>query len=210
MNRNLDLALIELDEHLTLIIKTIFESYNLLVATGVDETNRHDLHRLKSVLELLRNFHCPVLHNENRSNVNDSRRSAWIELHHSLFMAVRDHINDLQDGKKEYDFEPIQDKLKNLMELADIFVDKVLKIDLRQAYCIRVQFYKHHWKAMGMHCAKFHTPTWLKIASRTVDTELKFAQLCQRTHDLLHSFRDTPHYLHFEREPAVHTDFTLI
>ena len=84
--------LVQLDETMTAIFKAVYEIYNFLATEKLDNILPHDLAIIKPVLDSIRNFHCPLNHNEDKTNARDSRWVTWIEFQtHYLSEDKRSH-----------------------------------------------------------------------------------------------------------------------
>ena len=196
-----------LDDDIDDLIKDVFTAYNTISYLPIHRICRQDLATLKVIVEMLRSFHCAVAHNDNRKHENESRRTIWIEMHHTIFAKIRDCINDLQDDKITLDFTQIHNDLRKLIADANKFVQKVLAIKLDQNFYARVQFYKYHRKAIAMQCAVYHHYIAPLANGRTIETEKAYAQLYRRAADLHDSFQDQPHPLHMPDERIPHISF---
>ena len=203
------------EERFENLTKLLFEIYNYLATSDLKDIRAPDLFELKGIIESLRNFHCPILHNESRTNINDSRRSAWIEIHHSLFSTIRDHINDIQDDKIPFDYEHLASLFQTLTLSVTNLIEYISQIPLRQNFFVRIHFLKFHRKAIALHCALHHTPKRKdkflhEKAHTSIKSESLFNELHIRIYNLIKSFEDQPHPLHTPRERIPHLDFTTI
>ena len=196
-----------LDDDIENLIKDMFAAYNAVLGSPLGKVNRQDLSNLKSVIEMLRSFHCAIAHNENKKYENESRRTMWIELHHTIFMQIRNHINDLQDDKTVLDFTAIHQSVRDLVRDANALITRVLHINLQQNFYARVQFYKYHKRAIALQCAIHHIFLPSIENGRTAITESAQAMLYKRAADLHDSFQDSPHPLHMPDEKIPHITF---
>jgi len=196
-----------LEDKVNDLITHVFVAYNAISRLPLHKICRQDLANLKVIVEMLRSFHCAIAHNDHKKHENESRRTIWIEMHHTTFAKIRECINDLQDTKTSLDFTQIHNSLKELMAEANIFVQKVLAIKLNQNFYARVQFYKFHKKAIAVQCAVFHQYIAPLGNCRTRETEKACADLYRRAADLHDSFLDHPHFLHMPDEKIPHINF---
>ena len=206
--------LVQLDETMTDIFKAVYEIYNFLATEKLDNILPQDLTKIKPVLDSIRNFHCPLNHNEDKTDARDSRRVTWIEFHHTIFQKIRDHIPGLPDGKINYDFTILAQKYRALIELTEAWIHYLESIPLGENFYVRIKFYQLHQKAIHFKCPLGHTYSIMDTMqeSRTLrrtkeQTETLFISLTRRMHDLYESFGDDPHYLHTNKEPIPHPDF---
>ena len=197
-----------LEEHIDALIRDIFLAYNCVATSPLNKMTREDLTLLRPIIEALYDFHCAIAHNENKKYEYESRRTTWIEMHHTAFMRIRHHINDLQDDKVPFDFTPIYKRLKALLQTAIDFVRFITTIELKQSFYTRVQLYKYHRRAAALHCPLHHTQMRLEENKKTIETEKTFAEIHKRIAELYDSFQDRPHHLHDEKERSPHIDFT--
>ena len=198
-----------LEEMLDKLIKCVFDVYNYICVLRIERFNRHDLHNLKSILETIRNYHCPLTHNESRQLQNDSSRVSWIELHQTLCMKIRDHINDLQDDKQTLDFSLFTPHATALWEASMNYVKEVSLLDLHQSFYTRASFLRHHKKALALQCPLHHTISVFKL-KRSLSTEQSFVALHKRIVDLYASLTEKQHELHTRNEPNPPIDFTML
>ena len=70
--------LVILDDLMDEIFTAIYDIYNFLALEKWEQILPQDLDTLKPVLESLRNFHCPLNHNEDMTHRRDTRRVTWI------------------------------------------------------------------------------------------------------------------------------------
>jgi len=190
------------------IIKIIFDIYNYIASINLSTIRNKDLFQLRTLLDSLRSTHCTLLHNERKTELTENRQHVLNEHHHSAFGNIRQHIADLQDDKQDFNFDYIKEKIEGLRSHTKQFVHLVLQLNLKQNYYVRIQFYKYHLKALATHCTYYHTqtsilPNWY----RSHTSELQYAELHKRAHDLIWSFQDRKHFLHTDKEPFPHLDF---
>jgi len=190
------------------IIKIIFDVYNYIANIDLSTIRNKDLFQLRTLLDSLRSTHCTLLHNERKTEATENRQHIFNEHHHSAFSNIRRYIADLQDQKQDFDFSYIKDKVEELRNNTKQFIQLVLQVNLKQNYYVRIQFYKYHLKALATHCTYYHIQTpALTNWHRSHHTELQYAELHKRAHDLIWSFQDRRHSFHTDKEPFPHPDF---
>lgn len=190
------------------IIKIIFDIYNYIANIDLTSIRNKDLFHLRTILDSLRSTHCTLLHNERKTDLTENRIHVCNEHYHSAFANIRSHIADLQDYKQDFNYSYLTEKITDLRETTQQFIQLVLELNLRQNYYVRIQFYKYHLKALSTHCTFYHIHTpIIHNWRRSLRSELQYAELHKRSHDLIWSFQDKRHELQTEKEPFPHPDF---
>lgn len=203
-----DILISQLEDHIEKITKIVFEIYVYIANIDLSSIRNKHLFNLRILLDTLRHIHCTILHNERSHGIAQNRKYVLNEHHHSALENIRQHIADLQDDKQEFNYTYIEDKIDNLRQTTQRFINLVLQVNLQQNYYVRIQFYKFHQKALAAHCMFYHTYLpFIKSWPRTHRSELEYAELHQRTSDLIWSFQDKRHHLHTTKEPIPHPDF---
>ena len=210
--------LVILDELMDEIFTAIYDIYNFLALEKWEQILPQDLDTIKPVLESLRNFHCPLNHNEDMTHRRDTRRVTWIEFHHTIFDKIRDSIPIYPKGKIHYDFVELTERYTKLIQHTEKWLHAILNMQLGENFYVRVKLYQQHQKALHFKCPLLHTHSIvnklhlppaegsLRIA-KTMETERLFHKIMLRACDLLTSFQDEHHYLHTAKEPLPHPDF---
>lgn len=199
--------IVVLDEKVDKIVKQLYRCYNALASSAIETTPKHELLEIKKILQMLRDMHCAVLHNESTANALASARQYWVETHHDIFIRIRHHIADL-DEKFPLDFQVIHSSLIELNEMCRDFVKTITECELKQQFHVRIALYRYHLKALSMHCAIQDTFFPFLGNHKTLETEGVRVQIVRRYLSLFESFKDAPHPLQLRTEVFPHDDFT--
>ena len=209
MNRHLlPTTIIDVEERFEHLVKHVFEAYNFISFTPLNTIKDYDLLKLQQIVNILRNYHCALLHNEKASNTNTSRRASFEDLVFMIITKMRTHSKDWQGNKVNYDFTHIHQKMQIITDTTINLIQIIQSMNLKQNFFARVQFYYLHLKALSLHCALLHTQYMHPYSRRRTDIEPLFLELHKRVYDLGMSFKDKPHPLHIAKEPRPHPPFT--